>query len=120
MLQNQLQTNQGLKKYTLYHDRDPAHTSTATDNWLRSHKWKSVHFPPKAADLNPIENLWGIMTRKVFGETKTFTNKDSLRAAIVAVWKEIQQDRGVRAKLVGSMPSRLVEVKQRKGGLCSY
>lgn len=120
MLANQLQTHSNLKKYTLYHDRDPAHTAAETQEWLRTHNWKSVHFPAKGADLNPMENLWGIMTRKVFGATKTFTNKHSLRAAIETAWREIQQDRGLRAKLVGSMRQRLVAVALRKGGLTSY
>jgi Fe2+ or Zn2+ uptake regulation protein len=120
MLGDQLQTHSYLKRYTLYHDRDPAHTAASTEEWLEAHNWKARHFPAKGADLNPMENIWAIMTRKIFGATTTFTSKKALRAAIKRAWHEIQQDKGLRRKLVASMQKRLVAVAMRKGGLISY
>ena len=42
--------------------------------------------PPKSADLNTIENIWGILSRRVYAETITYYNTQSLFAAIKAGW----------------------------------
>lgn len=91
-----------------------------TQNWLKERKVKAVFFPAKGADMNPIENLWAIMSGKVYGATKTFTDKATLEAAIRAAWADIQSDKDLRAKLVGSMQRRLAEVVKRKGDWISF
>jgi hypothetical protein len=109
-----------VKRYTLYHDRLPAHRSAATAQWLSDQKVKVEHLPARAADINPIENLWGIVTREVYSGTTTYTSVESLKAAILASWAGIQQKRGLRRKLVGSMPDRLTEVVAKKGDWIAY
>lgn len=119
-LANALLPHVSVQQYTLYHDRLPAHMSAQTERWLQAHHLKTVLFPAKGADMNPIENLWGIVTRKVYGGTKTYTNTDSLIAAVNAAWAEIQQNKGLRRKLVSSMSKRLAEVVGRRGDWISY
>jgi len=109
-----------VKRYTLYHDRLPAHRSAATVQWLSDNQVKAKYLPARAADINPIENLWGIVTREVYGGTTTYTSVESLKAAIQAAWVVIQQKRGLRRKLVGSMPDRLAQVVANKGGWIAY
>jgi hypothetical protein len=72
-------------------------------------------FPPKAADMNPMENVWGMLTKKVFTGTMTYTNVESLLAAIEAAWAAIRANRGLRQSLVNSMTGRLQQVIERKG-----
>jgi hypothetical protein len=76
--------------------------------------------PSRPADINPIENLWGIVTREVYSGTKTYTSVESLTAAIKAAWVGIQANERLRQKLESSMPSRLSEVVANKGGLIAY
>jgi hypothetical protein len=82
------------------------------------HRMQATLFPPRGADLNPMESLWGILSRRVYAETKTYDSTQSLLAAIKAAWVSLQADRALRAKLAYSMPSRLEQVIERKG-LCA-
>jgi hypothetical protein len=77
-------------------------------------------FPAKAADINPIENLWAAISSQVYPQNKTYSSKAELLAAIQAAWRSIQADAATRARYVNSMPSRLEEVVVNKGGLTQH
>ena len=81
-----------------------------TNAWMSAQGLKVQLFPPKAADMNPMENLWGILTKKVLTETMTYTNEESLLAAIEAARATIRADRGLRRSIVNSMTGRLQQV----------
>jgi transposase len=101
--------------YVLYHDRYPAHTSKQTQTWMDQHNLQTVVLPPKSPDLNPIENVWGIISREIFEGTQTYNSAESLMAAVQAAWDRVQLDSRLRRRLVGSMPERLRAVKAAKG-----
>lgn len=105
---------------TLYHDRHPCHVAKQTQKWMADHQVNACLFPPKDADINPIENLWGILTRRIFSGTQTFGSKNELWAAIQVAWAELKEDREVRAALVGSMTERLKQLVRQKGGLIKF
>ncbi|PRY03394.1 transposase [Kineococcus rhizosphaerae] len=52
--------------FTLVMDNGPAHTSYATRTWLQAHPGISVRLTPKHASwVNPVESVFGILTRQV-------------------------------------------------------
>ena len=68
-------------------------------------------WPANSPDLNPIENLWGILKVKV--ARRCPKTKNELKSILIEKWKKITDE--IRHNLVNSMPKRLEKLKQKNG-----
>ena len=46
-------------------DNTPIHNSNLVKEWLETHGIWTLKFPPYSPDLNPIENLWWALKKKI-------------------------------------------------------
>ncbi len=65
-------------------DLAPAHSAKATSTWFKDHGIPVLNWPANSTDLNPIENLWGIVKRKM--RYARPNNAEELKATIRATW----------------------------------
>ncbi len=63
-------------------DLAPAHSAKATSTWFKDHGIPVLNWPENSPDLNPIENLWGIVKRKM--RYARPNNAEKLKATIRA------------------------------------
>ena len=69
--------------------------------------------PPRSPDLNPMENLWGLLVRRVYANGKKFNNCNDLKEALEKCWNEIEPN--IIDNLVSSMTNRVFELIMQKG-----
>ncbi len=96
-------------------DLAPAHTAKSTKSWLNDHGVGVLDWPANSPDLNPIENLWSIVKRKM--RNKRPKNADELKATVKETWASIPPQQC--HKLITSMPCRIEAVIKEKGALSS-
>ncbi len=94
-------------------DLAPAHTAKGTKSWFNDHGVTVLDWPANSPDLNPIENIWGIIKRKMRD-----TRPNDLKAPIKATWASIPPEQC--HKLITSMPRRIDAVIHAKGGPTKY
>ncbi len=97
-------------------DLAPAHTAKGTKSWFNDYGVTMLDWPANLPDLNPIDNLWDVVKRKM-RDTRP-NNADDLKAAIKATWASITPEKCHR--LIASIPHRTDAVIHAKGGPTKY
>lgn len=104
------------KKLVFMQDNAPSHSARATKEYLASLGLKTQNlmvWPPNSPDLNPIENLWSIIKRKVYSDGKQFSSKAELWEALQVAARSI--DGTTIENLTNSVNERIFEVIKRNG-----
>ncbi len=83
-------------------DLATAHTAKSTKSWLNDHSVGMLRWPANS-NLTPIENLWGIVKRKM--RNKRPKNADELKATVKETWASIQPQQC--NKLITSVSCRM-------------
>jgi transposase len=102
-------------------DNATIHVSNSTKSWFLRNNVKLLEWPACSPDINPIENLWGILVRKIYkheGQIIQFSSLTQLKNAIEEAWNGLEPS--ILKNLVKSMPKRCLDIVKNKGGHINY
>lgn len=95
-------------------DNAPIRRAKTTMEGLRNNRISVMPWPPYSPDLNPIENVWGVLARRVYANGRQFNSTGELRSTISTVWNELNSKDLNPFAL--SMPGRVADVLLKNGG----
>lgn len=104
--------------YIFQQDNASIHVSTSAKLWFEANSVNLLDWPARSPDLNPIENLWGLLAREVYKNGTQYHCTQDLVVAIEDAWEKISVD--TLKDLSGSMTSRLIQVIEKKGSFLDY
>lgn len=81
---------------------------------------ETLSWPSKSPDINIIENVWGVMTRKIYKANFRPANRDELVLFIEETWNELSDDLDFVRSLYLSIPNRLNELLQKNGAITKH
>jgi transposase len=86
--------------------------------WFEDHGVDVLEWPSRSPDLNPIENLWGIIVCRIYDYNRQYQTVDELKEAILQAWNSIPEE--IIQNLVDSMQNRVFQVINRSGHVTDY
>ena len=99
------------RKWVFQMDKNPKHTSKVVAKWRKDNKVKVLEWPSPSLDLNPVENLWAELKKRV--QARRPTNLTPLHQLCQEEWAKIHPT------YCGN-PKCLTKVKQFKGNATKY
>ena len=100
------------------HDNDPKHKAKSVKKWLETQEFQVLEWPAQSPDLNPIENLWSNLKRRLNQYETPSKGMLELWERIEVEWEKIEKETCV--KLIESMPKRMKAVIKAKGMWINY
>jgi hypothetical protein len=97
-------------------DNAPIHTAALVMRWFHEHGVTVLDFPPYSPDLNPIEELWADLKRRV--ERHHVRTTDELERQLKIEWEATSPT--LLARLSASMPARCAAVVANRGHKVRY
>ena len=77
-----------------------------------------ITWPPYSPDLNPIENLWAIIDKRL--KDRNPCTVAELKVILSEGWDALNDDKPLLIKLSRSMPDRIDACRLRKGRPTEY
>jgi transposase len=100
-------------------DNDPKHKSKMVMEHLQNQDYHVMEWPPQSPDLNPIENMWALLKRRLNEFDTAPKGMNELFERVTKVWYEVIVKEECQ-RVIDSMPKRVEQVIKRKGLWTDY
>ena len=104
--------------WRIMQDNAPCHRAKRVKDFLMQNGVEFIDWPPYSPDLNPIENIWAWMKRKLLVDYGTPETEEELIANVREIWTNIPPEMADR--YCGSYERRLQAVIEADGGYTKY
>lgn len=105
-----------LNNFSFQQDNAPPHKANLTLNFFRKHEISYLDWPAQSPDINPIENLWDIVDRRV--QERAPKTLEDLKKFIQIEWDNLTQE--LCQNLSNSFEKRIKLVIKENGGSINY
>lgn len=101
-------------------DNAPPHSSRSTKEFLQQNGVNVLAWPTTSPVKNPIENVWGHMSRILRKNDEMPTDGDNLFVKLEEIWNKIMSNVQYRRDLISSMTDRVTALCSVSGGYTKY
>ena len=106
--------------YYFQQDNCSIHVSAKSRTFLQSSFANVLDWPSKSPDLNPIENIWKLISDHVYESKQYNSTKELWKAVQKAADHLYTKERQKIIAILSSMNQRLIDVVKNKGGITKY
>lgn len=99
-------------------DNAPVHVARSSMDYFERKQIQLLEWPPYSPDLNIIENVWGIVSHKVYEDGKEYKSADELWESVCHHFLTISYE--TIKELYRSIPERLISVIEMGGKRTAY
>ncbi|KAG0973798.1 hypothetical protein G6F29_012625 [Rhizopus arrhizus] len=100
-------------------DNDPKHTSKLVKEYLEQQSYNILEWPAQSPDLNPIENMWSLLKRRLNDYETAPKGMDELYGLVTKVWYDLMKPEECQ-KVIETMPKRIMQCIKNKGHWTDY
>jgi transposase len=107
--------------FTFQQDNSPVHTARIVRQWLTANNLNVMDWPSISPDINPIENVWGDLKKRLLKVGGRIHNSADLRAQVLLLWEQYRNERQfVITNCIGAMPTKCRILLQNNGSYLKY
>lgn len=106
------------ENFLFMQDNARPHVANVVMDYLSEVDIRTLEWPPRSPDLNPIEHVWDMLGRRIRQRQHPPLDLQHLAAALVEEWDDITQESV--ATIIRSMRRRLEAVIEASGGNTRY
>lgn len=107
--------------FVFQQDNCPVHTANDVRQWFQNHNIEILPWPAYSPDVNPVENLWGLLVKRIYKRNFRAQNANELWETIHQAWEDLYENRNQLCEnLINSMPRRLNAVININGAMTKY